>query len=68
MFRDKKNNYRGLPKLAFLMHDDEYIRDFWVAFNSRYPMQIIKTMWKAIFQNKLTTVTKQIHHHSSKKF
>jgi hypothetical protein len=31
------------------------IRHFWVASNSRFPMQTIKTMWKAIFQNKLTT-------------
>jgi hypothetical protein len=30
------------------------IRHFWVASNSRQPMQTIKTMWKAIFQNKLT--------------
>jgi hypothetical protein len=29
-------------------------RHFWVAPNSRLPMQTIKTMWKAIFQNKLT--------------
>jgi hypothetical protein len=30
------------------------IRHFCVASNSHYPMQTIKTMWKAIFQNKLT--------------
>jgi hypothetical protein len=30
------------------------IRHFWVASNSREPMQTIKTMWKAIFQKKLT--------------
>jgi hypothetical protein len=30
------------------------IRHFWVASNSRYPMQTIKTMSKTIFENKLT--------------
>jgi hypothetical protein len=39
-------------KFAFLTMTN--IRHFWVASNSRWPMQTIKTMWKAIFQNKLT--------------
>jgi hypothetical protein len=38
--------------LAFLTMTN--IRHFWVASNFHYPMQTIKTMWKAIFQNKLT--------------
>jgi hypothetical protein len=39
-------------QLAFLTMTN--IRHFWVASNFHYPMQTIKTMWKAIFQNKLT--------------
>jgi hypothetical protein len=39
-------------QLAFLTMTN--IRHFWVASNSCLPMQTIKTMWKAIFQNKLT--------------
>jgi hypothetical protein len=39
-------------ELAFLTMTN--IRHFWVASNFHYPMQAIKTMWKAIFQNKLT--------------
>ena len=38
--------------LAFLTITN--IRHFWVASHFHYPMQTIKTMWKAIFQNKLT--------------
>jgi hypothetical protein len=39
-------------QLAFLTMTN--IRHFWVASNFHYPMQTIKTIWKPIFQNKLT--------------
>jgi hypothetical protein len=48
-----------VEQLAFLTMTN--IRRFCVASNSREPMQTIKTMWKAIFQNKLTI-------HSQSKF
>jgi hypothetical protein len=45
-------NFCSSSQLAFLTMTN--IRHFWVASNFHYPMQTIKTMWKAIFQNKLT--------------